>query len=257
MNNRPSCSEVVRTALDIGENMVMCGAEINRVEDTVERICRAYGYSDVEVFSITSLIIVTANSASDNPITQTRRIYSNSTALGKLEKLNALSREICETLPSIGYVKEKMTDILKDKRKLHFSVALGYILTCPAFAMFFGGTLLDALASIPIAAVLFLADALVKRKGSNKLLYTFVASLAAGSLAMLFVKLGFGDHADKIMIGNIMVLIPGLAFTNSLREMLCGDTMSGFMRFLEALLISLAIALGFAVPIVIGGGVSL
>ena len=66
------------------------------------------------------------------------------------------------------------------------------------------------------------------------------------SLSALSVRLGLGDNVDMISIGNIMLLIPGVALTNSLRDMFGGNTLSGIMRFIEALLQALTIAFGFA-----------
>lgn len=54
-------------------------------------------------------------------------------------------------------------------------------------------------------------------------------------------------HYDKIIIGNIMLLIPGLAFCNGLRDLIVGDTISGGLSLCNALLCALAIALGFVV----------
>lgn len=38
------------------------------------------------------------------------------------------------------------------------------------------------------------------------------------------------------MIGDIMLLIPGILMTNSIRDILIGDTISGVMRLVESLL---------------------
>ena len=67
-----------------------------------------------------------------------------------------------------------------------------------------------------------------------------------GLLAGLAVKLRLGDDAGMISIGNIMLLIPGVALTNSLRDMFSGNTISGLMRFIESILLALTIAFGFA-----------
>ena len=66
--------------------------------------------------------------------------------------------------------------------------------------------------------------------------------------------LGLADNAGMIMIGDIMLIIPGLMLIHSVREMLCGDLMSGLLRLLESLILALAIACGFAIPILILGG---
>ena len=88
----------------------------------------------------------------------------------------------------------------------------------------------------------------------NRLFFTAVCSALSGFFAILFVRLGLADNADMIMIGDIMLIIPGLMLINSLHELLCGDVMSGLMRFLETLIIALSIACGFAVPILLIGG---
>ena len=61
----------------------------------------------------------------------------------------------------------------------------------------------------------------------------------------LSVFAGIGISADKIIIGNIMLLIPGLALTTSLRDLIGGDIMSGVLRFCEACLVAIGIAGGY------------
>jgi len=55
------------------------------------------------------------------------------------------------------------------------------------------------------------------------------------------------------MIGDIMLLIPGIALTNALRDLFVGDTISGILRLLEAVLQAGIIACGFALAILTGG----
>ena len=57
------------------------------------------------------------------------------------------------------------------------------------------------------------------------------------------------------MIGNIMLLIPGMALTNSIRDLLCGDIVAGLLRLVESLLIALAIAAGYSIPLILLGGI--
>lgn len=62
-------------------------------------------------------------------------------------------------------------------------------------------------------------------------------------------------HADKIIIGDIMLLIPGIAMTNAVKDMLVGDTIAGTMRLLESLLWAGALAGGFMASMWLMGGV--
>ena len=81
--------------MDIGELLLMHGAEVSRVEDTTQRLCRAYGFKRADVFTITSSIITTVMTEDGRCLTQTRRIRERVTDLGKVAKANALSRKIC------------------------------------------------------------------------------------------------------------------------------------------------------------------
>ena len=102
--------QVLMLALDIGEKLTKCGAEIGRVEDSIIRICKAYGVKRIDVFAIRSLIIATIQTTDGDIITQTRRIYSYGTNLEGLEGVNTLSRLICETAPNCIEVREKINE---------------------------------------------------------------------------------------------------------------------------------------------------
>ena len=87
---------VLHELLKMGEMLLGCGAEINRVEDTMTRLGRAYGAKRVDIFVITSDIVLTVLFDDGAELTQTRRISgSPATDFAKLEALNALSRKVC------------------------------------------------------------------------------------------------------------------------------------------------------------------
>lgn len=244
--------KVLAFALDLGKSMVQCGAEINRVEETVRRVCYAYGMSRTEVFSIISMVYATTVDKNGKTRTQMRRIYSYSTNFDRLEQLNALSRKICATVPDIDLAMAELESFNVKKPHFRLTVCLGHVLAAAAFTVFFGGTWLDAVAASPIALVIYLMNAYIKATGANRLFYTALSSALSGFLALMFVHFGFGENANMIMIGDIMLIIPGLMLVNSVREMLCGDVMSGLLRLLESIIISMSIACGFAVAIIAG-----
>lgn len=252
-NDKIQTEKVLGLALDMGKSMIKCGAEMNRVEETIMRIGHAYNMKSTEVFSVVSMMTATATDENGRTHTQTRRIYSYSINFDKLEKLNALSRKICSEKPDIGQAREEMEKIMVPSRLFNPIVLFGYIVAAAAFAVFFGGTIMDGIATIPISVIIYLLNSYIKVTGASRLFFTALTSALAGSLALVFVHLGFGSNADMIMIGNIMLLIPGLMLINSVREMLCGDLMSGILRLLESVILALSIAAGFAIPIYISG----
>ena len=245
--------KVLSLALDLGKSMVKCGAEINRVEETVVRICFAYGVKRIDVFSIISMMQATAIDKEGNPHTQVRRIYSTGTDFGRLEKLNELSRKICSTTPDVDTARDELKKITVKSKQYSLSACLGYMLAAGSFTIFFGGSVLDCAAATVIAAVIYLLSAYITVTGVNRLFFTAFISAVAGFLAIGFVHLGFGNDANMIMIGDIMLIIPGLKLINSVREMLCGDIMSGLLRLIESVILSVAIAGGFAVALMLTG----
>lgn len=250
----PDNSEkILSLALDLGKSMVQCGAEINRVEETVRHICSAYGIPKTQVFSVISMVYATVIDKNGKTNTQMRRIYSYAPNFDRLEHLNALSRKICKEVPDIDQAAEELKSIFVKKNKFRPTVCLGYIIAAMGFTVFFGGTVADSIASAPIAMIIYLINAYVKSTGVNRLFFTALSSAISGFLAILIVHLGLADNANMIMIGDIMLIIPGLMIVNSVREMLCGDIMSGLLRLLESVMIAFAIACGFAVAIITMG----
>ena len=73
----------------------------------------------------------------------------------------------------------------------------------------------------------------------------FVSSLVGGFLASAFVAMGLAHSVSMVSIGDVMILIPGIILTNSMRDMFGGDTITGVVRFLEAILTAVTIAFGF------------
>ena len=242
--------DILDIALDVGAEMLRCGAEIHRVEDTVERICRAYGAREVEVFAITSLILAEIRLADDTYSTQTRRIYGSRNHLARLEKLNALSREICADPKGRTEVTVRINEIKKYRPVPAWLCYIGGMLATGGFAVFFGGGWLDGLAAAAIGLLMIFIDR-HQALAINAMARTVVGSFLAGTLALLCAKMGFGHSADKIITGTIMLEIPGVAFGNSLRDLLSGDTIAGSIRLVQALLQACVMAVGYLAAMVL------
>ena len=231
--------------LDIGEQMLCCGAEISRVEDTVERIGLAYGLERVDVFTITSSIVVTARFNADRTLTQTRRIRARSVDLERLNRLNALSRDICANKPDMETMGAQLQQILNRRAYPAWLLYAASALIAGSFTVFFGGSLPDALVSAVIGVLLKNLMLLSVRFRLNSVVSNILLSFAGGAAALLALRLGICDSYAKTVIGDIMLLIPGITLTDALRDMFYGDLISSIQRLSEALLFSSAIAFGF------------
>ena len=90
----------------------------------------------------------------------------------------------------------------------------------------------------------------------NGVEFQFIASFLSGVSTLLLCRFGMQFHADKVLIGIIMLLIPGIILTNSIRDILLGDIISGSLRLVEAILMAATLALGMMAAIWLMGGIS-
>ena len=244
-------------AMDIGEQMLLCGAEVHRVEDCIERICHSFGAERVDVFIITSSMVLTLHDAEGNAYTQTRRINSVGTDFDKLDRLNQLSRKICSEKMSVDEIRKELHNIVNEKKYPLWVEYIMYALIAGAFTLFFGGTYIQALLSLLIGCAVRFMVLLSDRAVKNAIFSKFLCSFFISAMALAFVKLGFVERTDEIIIGNIMTLIPGIGFTNALRDLFTGDSLAGTLRLLEAILCAVAIAGGYFLLVFITGGIAI
>ena len=235
MEERREQEQLLANILDMGVLLLTAGAEVMRVEDTIARLCAVYGFERSDVFVITSSIVLTARTPAGDVLTQTRRIRERDTDLGRVEQVNALSRRLCaRPLP---------------RREL--ARAIRQIEQAPGCSP---RVRLGADVGISAGVVLFAADRLGRQLRLNGILQAFLSSVLAALTVLLVRAVGLPCTPDRAVIGNIMLLIPGLALTTSLRDMIRGDTISGLLGFSEAIVKALAVAAGFAAVLYGWGG---
>ena len=158
-------NELLKTALDIGETMLICGGELSRVEDTITRICKSYGATRVNPFVITSSIVVTVEFHGGMTVTQTRRVNASATDFTLLEELNDLSRYICDNKPEILKLNELFEQRIREceKKSRSKKKLLGFMLASASFAVFFGGNAIDSVIAAGIAVLIWLLEAYFRK----------------------------------------------------------------------------------------------
>ncbi len=247
MNKLLSC------AMDIGEQMLISGAEVHRVEESIRRMCYALGAKRIDVFIITSSMVATVYTDDGDCFTQTRRITSAVTDFEKMHRLNELSRKICKQKLTAQEIKEELLVIDQQKIYPFWLECVSYAGIAGAFTLFFGGGLLEMLVALLIGAIVRFCILLSEKAISNKIFAKFFSAAVATTIAFFAVKVGMIADVDKVIIGIIMTLIPGIGFTNALRDLFTGDSIAGLLRSIEAVLTALAIAAGYFLVAVLGG----
>ncbi|MCI9425779.1 MAG: threonine/serine exporter family protein [Flavonifractor sp.] len=235
---------------ELGYQLMDSGAEIYRVEESMNRLLRAYGVTTGEVFAIPNCIIVSLTTASGHALTQIRRMKPHGTDIERLELYNGLCRRLCGETPPVDEALSLVNQAGGRARSWSLPVQLaGYFLGCGVFSLFFGGNLSDMVCGGLCGVVVGLCMAFTAHWGGN-LFFRTIASAAASALTAVFlVSLGLGEHVDQIIIGALMALVPGIALTNAMRDIMAGDMVSGISKAAEALLIGAAIALGTALSL--------
>lgn len=246
--------DVLDTVLDIGCRLLEAGAEVRRVEDTVERLCFAYGAHSVDVFSIVVLVGVTVEGPNGAHYTQIRKVGSIGNSLVRIEKLNALSRRLCACPESPEAVKDEVKRICTKKTYSDVLMLLSAAIAAGGFAMFFGGGWVDGLIAGGIGVLIMVLTLYTPTK-ANTTLKTFATAFIAGATALIACALVPSGSPDKIMIGTIMLMIPGLALGTSLRDLFGGDMVSGLLRFVQALFTAALIAAGYGLAWLTLGGI--
>lgn len=233
-------------AVTMGYHLAMSGAETFRVEDTIHRILRAYGV-ECEVFAIPNCVSVSLEAANGKPLMLMRRIGFHGNDLEKLEKLNELSRRICAERPEVDTAMSWLEQTLAARRSYSAAaVYLGNLLVGLGFCLVFGGTLLDCLWAGVMGLIIGVVTRFMDKQEANPFFSTILASCLMALPAYAAAGLGWLNSPDAAIIGTLMILVPGLLITNSMRDIIYGDTNSGIFRIVQVFLTALAIALGTA-----------
>ena len=237
---------LVDIATELGYELAMSGAETFRVEDSIHRILKTYGIES-EIFAITNCLTVSMEDPNGQPITKMRRIGYHGNDMEGVERYNALSRRICAEKPEPEVALQWLKETKQLCRKHSFPIVLlGDVLGSFGFALFFGGTVLDGLWAGVCGIVVGIVGRFMDKLKTNLFFSTIACSFFMAVVAYLIAGFNLTDNIDTTIIGALMILVPGLLFTNSMRDIIYGDTNSGINRLVQVVLIAVAIAMGTA-----------
>lgn len=248
MNNEKTHTyEIMEVCLLAGKIMLQSGGETYRVEDTMMRMAAAFGIENSHSYVTPTGIIFSAE-GSEPTKTKLIRISSRSTDLKKVAMVNSISRQITNGEINL----EEALTLLKELEDLN--VTFPFMIQVAAasiasgcFMIMFKGEWIDFIPSMVTGGLGYFGFLYFHRYIPIKFFSEFLASFIIGFLALILVKLGVGSQLDKIIIGSVMTLVPGLLVTNAVRDLMAGHLVSGLSKGAEALLTAFAIGSGVAV----------
>ena len=229
-------------ALDLasyaGHILLENGAEISRVEETMERITKHFGVSSSDFFVLSNGIFSTAATG----FAKVEFIPFKGAQLERVAAVNQLSRDIERGLLGLDEARARLDNIRKSRSKSRLHQIIGSAVGAGAFCIIFGGGLLDAAASFVVGAILWLFVSTISAPYLSK----FVGNIAGSALATALCII-FGVNLGNMIIGALIPLIPGVPFTNGIRDIANEDYLAGATRLLDALLVFFCIAAGAVV----------
>ncbi len=251
INDEKDLLQLLEIASRTGRILIESGAEVFRVEDTIERICNSCkGLESVNVFAMTTSIFIGLN-FQGKPYSEVIREKYPFVKLNKIELVNNFSRKFCSSDMTLEQAQLELDEIDKVKLIPLYIRSLGAGVTSACFSVMFGGTGLDFFASLIIGTLVFW----ILNMPRKVFIPTFIIDLLSGffssALAAIFITIGFGSSIDMIIIGTLMPYVPGVLITNAIRDILAGDSVSGIMGVTKAIFTAIAIAMGVGIVLAI------
>ena len=293
--------QALQLATEAGHILLENGAEISRVEETMTRIASAYGIEDESFFVLSNGIIATGQHyarAEFIPIkgTQLAKVvevnqlsrdvtagecgnelslsvdkrkslygshHINTSTYQRINVSTILTNSQVNTFKPLPVetLRQRIQAIRTMPGKVWWEMTLGVALGVSSFSILFGGSLVDALATLVAGVLLGLFMTFVSPHLS-RLVGNVAGGLVGGILCILLYRLAMGIeglpqlHLANMIIGTIIALVPGVPFTNGMRDLANEDYIAGTTRLTDAFLVFLCIALGVALAFIVDGVVT-
>lgn len=236
--------DILNVSLRAGVLLLKSGAEVYRVEDTVVHIAESFNGVESAVAYVTATGIMVSVVMNGVSHVNLERVQNIGRDLHRINMINTLSRNCVSRHYTVTEVSKQLDQIEKSSSYSSLMKGIFGAIGAFGFCIFFGGTWLDMFYVFIIGFIVRMTEAFFNRFDVNPFFITigtsFVSVLACRLCAMLVFKV----HMDTMIISVLMLLVPGLIITNAIRDTLYGDYLSGIVRFTDALVISIAIAIG-------------
>lgn len=247
LNKMEDNTSALELSFLIGTLLLQNGAEISRVQDTMERVVKAYNVNEFGVYVLTNGIFANGVENGISKHTAIKFVKSSSIHFGRIAAVNQLSREICEgkhNVPEAMAIAKKIKDIPYSPDWL---MILSSGIGCAGFCYVFGGTVRDTVAAFIVGLIVQAFLTLADKQHMGKITSNLIASSLAAAGAIFFLKLGLGQNLEYIIAGSLIRLVPGVALTTAIRDFFNSDYLSGTIRIIDVVILGGCIAIGAGV----------
>ncbi|MBD7910166.1 MULTISPECIES: threonine/serine exporter family protein [Clostridium] len=238
-------NKLLKVATFAGKIMLESGAETYRVEETICRICLSFGVETADSF-VTPTGIMVSISDNNETLSLIKRVTSRGVDLNKIDKVNDLSRLLQDNKNNTGIEDfyESLLIVNKGDRYSVLTTLIFSSIAAGAFSYLFGGDIKDLISATFVGLIIKIITNYFEKLAINEFFINSIGGGISALLAIILFTLGVASHIDKTIIGAIMLLVPGLAITNAIRDTIAGDYLAGITKASEAFLIAISIAVG-------------
>ncbi|MGT2666063.1 threonine/serine ThrE exporter family protein [Streptococcus rifensis] len=233
-----------------GKILLESGAEIYRVEETMSRIANALGLEQFDSYVVNRAIIVSALNTKGLSESRTSTVAETNINLGRLETVNTFSRKLSQNHNhNLAALYQELKDIETSRFHNDWQVIMSYFFGAGGFSLALGSTAADSLASAITGAILGWLFQLISPYIQTRFLLNIFGATAVALIANILYFWGLGQHRSLIILGALMVMIPGAFFVNAIREFSQNNYFTGLSLTMSALLTCSSISAGVAVSI--------
>ncbi|WP_421617318.1 threonine/serine exporter family protein [Brevibacillus sp. TJ4] len=237
------------TCLLAGSIILKNGGETYRTEETMTRIAVAAGMDDVNS-SATPTSIILSFRCQGQDHTRMIRTPKRTTNMNKITLVNDVSRRYVGGDITLAEAYRSLREI--DQQKPNYPPWIKHIAAAIAsgsFSMLSGGEWYHFLPTAIAGLTVYGSIEQLEKFVHIKFFTEFAAALLGGMVSLLLVTLFPLLNISSLIIGAMIPLFPGVAITNSLRDLMAGDLVAGVSRGVEAMLTAVSVAVATVITL--------
>ncbi len=215
-------TRVLNIAVKAAEILLENGSEIYRVEQSVIKITNFFGFKS-QCFATLTCIIIT--------------IEDSEFLIQNIEKYD------------MKILDEKLNSI---KKEAPYSFKWNLLANCCGasfFSILFSGTTHDFFSAFIAAFLLGVFSKISKIINLGIFFHNLACSFIITITVCFLYYLNFITDISVPIISTLMLLVPGVAFINSMRDIFEGDLVTGTSRLLEVFMVGTSIAVGSGIAL--------
>lgn len=235
-----------------GAILLQSGAEIHRVEDTMIRIAHSQGIANANVLAIPAAVFFSIDHTN---ISRMKRIIWQQYDMQKVCQVNQVSRSLVENQICLTDAFSELTRIKNQPSPYtYWQTILAAIIAAPFFTIMFGGSSVEACASALATGFAFPLSLFIKKMIAIDFVASFVGAFVF-SFCAYWIANTFPATINPNMInaGAVMPFVPGIAFTNAVRDLMTNHINTGMTKIFQTLLIIFSLGAGTAVALFVVG----